>query len=311
MTRVAATFEGEPLLTPEFAIKAATEGLEAGEVEIAGAPYGSSYAAIVDFSGATVGLAHVLVPLEGYHGISMQMNLMAAVAGLVALLAGAAAARIFGGRISATLEDLSVKMNRMASGDTDVEFDRAAADRGEIGRMAKSLEVFRQSLIDKVRLEKEEAAARAEAEKAAAARREDEARQRALEAEQEREARDRKEAEAAEREAARRQADAEREAREAEQQKVVGSLASGLQRFASGDLRVKLDQPFAEGYEQLRQRFQRRRRNAGRADPGDRRSRARRSAAAPARSRTRPPTCRAVPRPRPRRSRRPLRRSTS
>jgi methyl-accepting chemotaxis protein len=147
---------------------------------------------------------------------------------------------------------------RLATGDTSpvTGFDRT---RGEIGRMAAALRIFRDGLIENVRLQEEErqreirvreAEATAETERREAAER-----QRQAEAEQERRERERQAAEQAEREERRRVADEERRAREAEQAAVVSSLASGLKRLAEGDLRVRIDQTFSEGYEQLRLDF--------------------------------------------------------
>ncbi len=147
---------------------------------------------------------------------------------------------------------------RLAGGDTApvVGFER---QRGEIGRMGAALKVFRDGLIEQARMQEEEtrreaaareAEAKAEQERQAAAER-----QREIEAEQERREREREAEEAARREEMRRQADEERAAREAEQAAVVTSLADGLKRLAAGDLRVQIDQRFAEGYDQLRLDF--------------------------------------------------------
>ncbi len=53
----------------------------------------------------------------------------------------------------------------------------------------------------------------------------------------------------------RRVAEAARAAAQAEQAKVVGQLATGLERLASGDLTFRISEPFAGEYEQLRTDF--------------------------------------------------------
>ncbi len=147
---------------------------------------------------------------------------------------------------------------RLASGDTSAVtgFDR---QRGEIGRMAAALRIFRDGLIERARLQEEEkrreAADREAAEKAAAERFAAAERQRELDAEQERREQEREAAEVARRAEMERVANAEREARAAEQAKVVTSLAAGLKRLAAGDLGVQLDAQFEGGYEQLRLDF--------------------------------------------------------
>lgn len=50
-------------------------------------------------------------------------------------------------------------------------------------------------------------------------------------------------------------AEAEREERQAAQTAAVAALGSGMSRMAKGDLTTRIDQPLAEGYEQLRQDF--------------------------------------------------------
>jgi len=149
---------------------------------------------------------------------------------------------------------------RLAEGDLKpVEgFER---QRGEIGRMAAALTVFRNNLVEKQQLEKEEAE-RAERELHAAEAAEREQRER-REAERQREAaeelaeRERAERAAAERETLRAAADQERQERLKEQEDVVSALAVGLTKLASGDLDATIASEFPEGYEALRLDFNR------------------------------------------------------
>lgn len=147
---------------------------------------------------------------------------------------------------------------RLAGGDmSPVEgFERTG---GEIGRLARALAVFRDGMLERQRMQEEEAA-RAEAERErklaeerAELERAEAERQRVAEAEaaeraREEEERQRREAERAKVEAERRQA-AEQQAR------VVQTLAAGMTRLAEGDLGVQIKETFPEDYEKLRLDF--------------------------------------------------------
>lgn len=253
--RLAATFDSDQLLSAEDFARAARGELEPTDIEIGGSPYRRAFAIINDFAGAEVGLAHILVPLQGYAQVSARMNIMAAIAGAVALLVGAIAAWFFGGRISAALNDLVRKMHGLADGDTSIDFKGAIEKRGEIGHMARALEVFQVGMIEKERLREEEATTRAAVEKLKEDQRQQAEEQRVAEAERDRKQRERDEKESAEREERQRQRAEDMAAREAEQTAVVSALAEGLRSLARGDLRARLDSPFSQGYEQVRQDF--------------------------------------------------------
>ena len=148
--------------------------------------------------------------------------------------------------------------SRLANGELEV-VETLGRPSGEIGQLVSALRVFRDGIIDKQRMEAEEAAARQEREEAAKRQAQEErAREEAernrlaaqARAEQEREA-----AEAAERERLRTAADAERAAHQAAQTRVVTALAEGLRALAVGDLRTRITEAFPEGYEQLRLDF--------------------------------------------------------
>ena len=122
------------------------------------------------------------------------------------------------GGISRLLSGLTRSMERIAHGDFDTTIpglDRA----DELGRMAKTLNIFRDAALEKTRLEQEAQAARA------------------LAAEE------------------RARAEAERADRAREQGMVVASVATGLERLSSGDLLFRIGEPFSEDYEKLRQDF--------------------------------------------------------
>ena len=185
------------------------------------------------------------------------------------------------------LRALTQVTQRLSQGDLDAVVEPKRYG-GELRQMADALVVFRDNLIEKIRLEKEEEEARVaeeamrkkmreeeerreaeakaeeerreraereEAERVEREKREREEREREMLAEEERKRRELKEAEEAEREAMRKAAEEERAARMAEQSLVVESLADGLKRLANGDLSAEIDTEFTEGYEQLRLDF--------------------------------------------------------
>ncbi len=148
--------------------------------------------------------------------------------------------------------------SKLAGGDMRA-VDGLRAGRGEIGRMVSALGVFRDSLVEKARLEEEERtnqALRAEAEARAAkeAADQEERERMRLQAEEVRE-RERAAAQEAERARARDAAELERQKMLDIQNHVVNSLADGLRKLAAGDLVAQIDKPFDAGYEQLRLDF--------------------------------------------------------
>jgi methyl-accepting chemotaxis protein len=127
--------------------------------------------------------------------------------------------------ISKPIERLGERMNTLAGGKYDIEIE-GAERKDEIGKMAKTVLVFRDAGKDKVRLEAQAAEQRQQAE---------EQRQRG---EDER----------------KRNAEAQAIAAE-EQARAVEALAQGLGRMSEGDLTVRLDAGFTEAYYKLRDDF--------------------------------------------------------
>lgn len=148
--------------------------------------------------------------------------------------------------------------SRLAGGDLAAT-DHLRRSRSEIGEMTSALGVFRDGLIDKVRLEQEERASQAARVKAETAQLLELAaqasREAVMKAEQDQRHHDLEAAEAAKRDALRLAADQERQAREAVQTTVVNELAGGLRSLADGNLRLRITTAFGEGYDQLRQDF--------------------------------------------------------
>ena len=142
-------------------------------------------------------------------------NLALVAAALVAAAAlGLTIARGLSGRIS----DLLSAMDRLIGGDVAGETPHLS-DRNETGRIAGTVEAFKQSLIEGARMRGEVAAqeARAEGERKAA--------------------------------------EAERERAAAEQAQVVAQVAGGLEKLSVGVLTFRLTKAFPGSYEKLRADF--------------------------------------------------------
>jgi methyl-accepting chemotaxis protein len=134
-------------------------------------------------------------------------------------LIGAVIAVLIGWVLTHSIVDplvlLTAAMKRLAEGDCQAE--APYAERGdELGDMARAVQVLRSAALEKLRLEGETAS--------------------------EREAR----------ESERRRNEADRLAATATQAAVVKAIAGGLHSLAEGDLTVRLQEPFAAEYEQIR-----------------------------------------------------------
>lgn len=123
---------------------------------------------------------------------------------------------LVGRSITRPVKAITAAMQSLAAGDTQQSISHLAQPN-ELGQMVLALEVFRQSAIDRARLEAEAEEARQEAQ----------------------------------RERIRMQADAEERARQRLEQ-ATGGLANGLKQLAAGDLTVSLDQNFSPEFEGLR-----------------------------------------------------------
>jgi len=107
---------------------------------------------------------------------------------------------------------------RLSHGDNDVDLDKLQR-KDELGAIVKSLNVFRDNQLHLERMRQEQEDQRAAAE------------------------------------ATRRDSAAAAEAEAEEQNRVVGSLADGLERLAAGDLTARLHESFPGAYEKLRNDF--------------------------------------------------------
>ncbi|MBV9075954.1 MAG: HAMP domain-containing protein, partial [Methylobacteriaceae bacterium] len=137
------------------------------------------------------------------------------VGGALALALSVACGWFLARQLGRPVSAMTAAMDRLARGDVAAEVPHRER-RDEIGRMARSVQVFKDAAIEKLRLEGESQDQR-----------------RAAEAE-------------------RAEAEREREAARAAQEAVVSALAGALARLAEGDLACRIGQAFPAEYEGLR-----------------------------------------------------------
>jgi methyl-accepting chemotaxis protein len=120
--------------------------------------------------------------------------------------------------IAAPIRTLTAAMDRLAAGDNDTEVP-AAGRRDEIGRMAATVQVFRDAQIAKVRLEAETVEIRSQTE------------------------------------AERQRSEADKARQAAEDRVAVTALGTGLAKLAEGDLSYRISEAFAPKTQQLKTDF--------------------------------------------------------
>jgi methyl-accepting chemotaxis protein len=160
--------------------------------------------------------------------------------------------------VTRPLNSVTSVTERLAEGDLS-EITGLDKQRGEIGRMANALKVFRKGALERIEMQEAEKRRDAEMQEAerAAERAKHEAEMREREAEEQRARAEReREAEEQARETRRREAEeAERRARAEEQELVVSELAKSLKLLSEGDLTGQITVTFPGEYENLRQDF--------------------------------------------------------
>ncbi|MBV2184400.1 MAG: methyl-accepting chemotaxis protein [Rhizobium sp.] len=191
-----------------------------GEAVILDVPYYTIYQPVFSPAGDVIGILYAGVRAAEIDGMADQMAKAIGITALVVLLAATVLVVFIARRIMGPLPQLTAVADAMASGRLDATVPHK--DMGnEIGALARALDVFRDSALQKIKLEHQAA-------------------ENAALGEQERN----------EREAAK--------AREAiAVQQAVDALAQGLDRLSEGDLTVRIEQTFEGGLEQLRNDFNR------------------------------------------------------
>jgi len=141
------------------------------EITVAGIAHAVMLTPIADFSGAVIGVAAIGFDRSALDEAVMKGNLISLAIGIAVLVLALVVAAILNRSIARPVASLTGVMRRLASGDTGV--DIPGRDRvDELGEMAEAVQVFKDSAIEKIRLEAEqkESERRAEEEKKRAMR---------------------------------------------------------------------------------------------------------------------------------------------
>lgn len=160
--------------------------------------------------------------------------------------------------ITRPLGRVTLVTERLAEGDLS-EINELTQQHGEIGRLLKALQIFRQGALERIQLQADEK--RNQEEKLAAerlaeqAKRDAEQKARDIEEARANEDKEREAKALAREEAARVKEGQERSRRAAEQELVVTELAEGLHRLSTGDLSLIIEATFPESYESLRKDY--------------------------------------------------------
>lgn len=160
--------------------------------------------------------------------------------------------------VNRPLNRVTRETERLADGDLS-EIAGLKVTRGELGRLAGALHVFRDRALENIRLQEEEKQrerAALDVERAARLKqKEDEAKKIAEKQRRDEEERAHAAALAQQEQEQLRRRETERQERMAEQELIVSTLAKGLERLSAGDLTYSIEQEFPPAYDELRQDF--------------------------------------------------------
>ncbi|KPF46345.1 methyl-accepting chemotaxis protein [Rhizobium sp. AAP43] len=189
-----------------------------GEAVILDVPYYTIYQPIFSPKGDVLGILYAGVRSADINSIATQMTNAIAITALIVLIFAAVLISLFVRQIVGALPRLTAVANRLAGGQLDTVVPDTNL-KNEIGDLARSIDVFRESAIQKIEIERRAAEATAHGE-------------------QERIERERAKAE---------------DARLL--QEAVEALASGLHKLSDGDLTVRINQTFTGNLDKLRLDF--------------------------------------------------------
>ncbi|EKF58732.1 methyl-accepting chemotaxis protein [Agrobacterium albertimagni AOL15] len=189
-----------------------------GEAVILETPYYTIYQPIFSPAGDVLGILYAGVRKADINSIATEMTYAIGTTALIVLLIAATLIALLVRRIVGSLPRLTAVADRLASGQLETEVPDQHL-RNEIGALARAINVFRESAIQKIEIERRAADA-------------------AAQGEQER---------------------AEREVAKAEDsrlvQEAVDALADGLTCLSDGDLTVRIDRAFIGNLDRLRVDF--------------------------------------------------------
>ncbi len=189
-----------------------------GEAVILETPYYTIYQPIFSPAGDVLGILYAGVRKADINSIATEMTYAIGTTALIVLLLAATLIALLVRRIVGSLPRLTAVADRLASGQLETSVPDQEL-KNEIGALARAINVFRESAIQKIEIERGAAEAAAQGE------------------------RDRAEREIAKAEDARAVQDA------------VDCLADGLNKLSDGDLTVRIDRTFAGNLDRLRVDF--------------------------------------------------------
>ncbi|MFA7413459.1 MAG: methyl-accepting chemotaxis protein [Rhizobium sp.] len=189
-----------------------------GEAVILDIPYYTIYQPIFSPAGDVIGILYAGVRASEINGMATEMAWTIGITALLALLAAAGVMTLIARKILGSLPRLTAVAGNLAQGQLNLAVPHQDM-QNEIGALARSLEVFRESAVQKVELERKSAESQSLGEQERAAR----------------------------------EADKAQEARQT--QMAVDALANGLRALSEGDLTARIDQPFTSGLDKLRVDF--------------------------------------------------------
>ncbi len=198
--------------------------VEAAKAGLTGSAFGDAVKGSMFYAYKPVGIdgqQHLLVvgqPKSTILAAANNLALMAAICALAVLAVMGAAGFAIASRLTSPLTKLAGQMNRLNDGEKDIVVGYTER-RDEVGTMARALESFRQSAIDKERVERT-------------------ADEQSRMSERERQEREAEKARSTE-----------------ELQTTVAALASALRALSQGRLDTRIDRPFVAALDQLRLDF--------------------------------------------------------
>src|ERR1700723_4543351 len=169
---IGSTFVEQSLATQEELKSAFEGGALRRDTTLGGHPVALYLGQIKNYAGQPVAVIELIKDTTAYEAASTSSQRTLIFGTIAILIAAALLALVLGRGMSRPLAAITVVMNRLSSGDTDVEIP--GGDRkDELGPMAGAVDVFRRNMIESRLLREEQEAAKkqSEAEKSALQRR--------------------------------------------------------------------------------------------------------------------------------------------